>query len=118
MNKAARYGSIVYAKNTRKLAEFYTAFFGMNVTRETPEFIALEIEGFHIIIHTPPVQLSEQRLNTVKLFLTVDSLDQARETVSQYGGSAMDGEWSNPVFNVCNIMDPEGNHIQIREFKP
>ncbi|WP_237132724.1 hypothetical protein [Pseudohongiella sp. O18] len=43
--------------------------------------------------------------------------NKARETIAACGGSVMEGEWSNPVFKICNVKDPEGNHIQIREFK-
>ena len=118
MNGPARHGGIVYAKDIKRLSSFYMNFFGMNSVRETPDFIALEIEGFNIIVHKPPMELPEGRFNTVKLFLTVASLEHARETIAEYGGSAMAGEWSNPTFKVCNISDPEGNHIQIREFKP
>lgn len=118
MNGPARHGGIVYAKDIKSLSKFYIGFFGMNMVRETPEFIALEIEGFNIVIHKPPIEIPEGNFNTVKLFLTVDSLEHAREMIDQYGGTAMGGEWSNPIFKVCNITDPEGNHIQIREFKP
>ncbi|WP_237132349.1 hypothetical protein [Pseudohongiella sp. O18] len=45
-------------------------------------------------------------------------MNLARATVADYGGSVMEGEWGNPIFKVCNISDPEGNHIQIREFRP
>lgn len=116
MKGPARYGSILYARDIKRLANFYSAFFGMNIVRETPEFIALEVEGFNIIVHKPPIEMPEQNFNTVKLFFTVASLAEAKKSVADFGGKAMDGEWSNPVFKVCNIMDPEGNHIQLREF--
>jgi len=45
-------------------------------------------------------------------------MNLARATVADYGGSVMEGEWGNPIFKVCNICDPEGNHIQIRGFRP
>ncbi|HBX37963.1 MAG TPA: hypothetical protein DEG76_12010 [Pseudohongiella sp.] len=117
MNGPARHGCIVYARDVKKLSKFYIQYFGMNTVRETPEFVALETEGFNLIVHVPPIESFETKFSTVKLFLTVASLDKARETIAAYGGSVMEGEWSNPVFKVCNVEDPEGNHIQIREFK-
>jgi len=81
-------------------------YFGMNKLRETPEFIALETEGFNLTVHVSLIEILETNFNTVKLFLTVANLDRARETIAAYGGSAMEGEWSNPMFTVCNIKDP------------
>jgi catechol 2,3-dioxygenase-like lactoylglutathione lyase family enzyme len=118
MNGPARYGAIVYARDIQRLSSFYVDFFGMNLVRETPDFTALAIDGFNLIVHRPPIELREVNFNTVKLFLTVSSLEKARATVADYGGSAIEGEWGNPIFKVCNLTDPEGNHIQIREFRP
>ncbi|MCB1886378.1 MAG: hypothetical protein KDH20_02115 [Rhodocyclaceae bacterium] len=116
MKGPARYGAVVYARDVRRLADFYRQFFGMTVLRETPDLISLDKDGFNIVIHVPPVEMPEAGFSPVKLFLTVESLAQAREAVTRYGGSVMDGEWCNPVFRLCNIVDPEGNPIQIREF--
>ncbi|MEO1082501.1 MAG: VOC family protein [Pseudomonadota bacterium] len=116
MSGPARHGAIVYARDVRELAAFYQRFFGMTQTRETPEFIALDLEGLSVIVHEAPVEFPRKTINTVKLFLTVPSLKQAREQVVEEGGAALEGEWSNAFFRLCNIADPEGNHIQIREF--
>lgn len=116
MSGPAQFGAIVYAKNLRKLAGFYIDYFDMNLVRETGDFLSLEKNGINIIIHTPPIELSDSGFNRVKLFLTVDSLEKARNEVTRLGGTALEGEWANPLFRVCNIADPEGNHIQLREF--
>lgn len=112
----AKSGVIVYAKDVAQLARFYIEMFGMVMGRETAEFISLENEAMSLVIHVPPVTIPAANFNTVKLFMTVDSLEDARRAAIELGGEALPGEWANPVFKVCNIADPEGNHIQIREF--
>ena len=67
------------------------------------------------VVHVPPIKIPEENFNTVKIFLSVESHEEARDRVVKLGGEALEGEWSNPTFKVCNIADPEGNHIQIRE---
>ena len=116
MNGPAKYGAIVYSKDIKKLSEFYLNFFDMVLLRETAEFISIDYDGFNIIIHIPPIELLDHNFNSVKLFLTVDCLEEAKRRVISFGGEAFEGQWSNPMFKVCNIADPEGNHIQIREF--
>ena len=90
--------------------------FNMALLRETEDFISIGSEDFNIIIHVPPIEIPEHNFNTVKIFLTVESHEIARDKAINLGGEALEGEWSNPIFKVCNIADPEGNHIQIREF--
>jgi predicted enzyme related to lactoylglutathione lyase len=109
-------GVIIYARDFRKLSRFYIELFGMTVLRETEDFISIGSSAFNIVLHVPPIALPVPRFNAVKLFLTVESHEQARKKAIQLGGMALAGEWSNPIFKVCNIADPEGNQIQIREF--
>lgn len=118
MSKPAKSGVIVYSKNIKNLAAFYVEMFGMSMLRETDDFISIGGDGINLVIHVPPVEMPERNFNTVKLFLTVESHEDACKKVIKLGGKALVGEWSNPIFKVCNVVDPEGNHIQIREFKP
>lgn len=112
----AKHGVIVYSFDIKALTGFYTALFSMRVARETPELISLVKDSFNIVIHTPPFDMPKPHFNTVKLFMTVDNLAAARLKAQQLGGKVFDGEWSNSIFTVCNIADPDGNVIQLREF--
>ncbi|MGJ8680318.1 VOC family protein [Paraglaciecola sp.] len=116
MKGPAQFGVIVYSTDIKGLAEFYVAMFGMSIGREATEFISLSHDGFNLIIHVPPVEIPTNNFNTIKIFLTVDSLEQAKLKVIRLGGDTLEGEWGNPIFKVCNIADPQGNHIQLREF--
>jgi len=116
MKPSLRSGVIVYARDINKLSRFYIEMFGMVLQRETDEFISLSNGDLSVIIHRPPIELPEENFNTVKLFMTVDSHQVTKEKAVSLGGQAFEGEWANPIFKVCNIADPEGNHIQLREF--
>lgn len=116
MNGPAKHGAIVYSADIKALAGFYTALFTMQVARETPELISLIKDGFNIVIHTPPFDMPEPHFSAVKLFMTVNSLAAARLKARELGGKVFEGEWSNPIFTVCNIADSDGNVIQLRAF--
>lgn len=116
MSLPAKSGVIIYSKNIKTLSQFYRDMFDMDLLRETPDFISLGCNGFNIIIHVPPIEIPPNNFNTVKVFLTVDSHTEAMTRVVECGGEVLAGVWANPLFKVCNISDPEGNHIQIREF--
>ncbi|WP_147291832.1 hypothetical protein [Alteromonas aestuariivivens] len=88
----------------------------MKLLRETQDFVSLGNGEMNVVVHLPPVAIPEPQFNCVKMFITVENSLLAREKAVLLGGAAFDGEWSNPVFKVCNIADPEGNHIQLREF--
>ena len=117
MSGSAKFGAIVYAKNIQALSEFYMKMFGLSVLHETTELVSLGRDGFNIVVHTPPIEFPARNFNTVKVFVAVTSLEVSRRQAIELGGKALEGEWSNPIFKVCNISDPEGNHIQLREFK-
>ena len=116
MTAVARHGVLVYASDIQVLADFYQSLFKMRVVRQTDELISLMQDGFNIIIHLPPSEIPQKVFNSVKVFMTVDNLAQARAQAITLGGQVFDGEWANPIFKVCNIADSDGNVIQLREF--
>ncbi|WP_444897266.1 VOC family protein [Microbulbifer sp. SSSA005] len=116
MSGPAKFGVVVYANDINELSKFYINMFSLSVLHKTNELVSLGGEGFNIVVHTPPIELPEENFNTVKVFIAVQSLTKARHQAIELGGKSLDGEWSNPIFKACNIADPEGNHIQLREF--
>jgi predicted enzyme related to lactoylglutathione lyase len=111
-----RSGVIVYARDISTLSRFYLDVFDMLVLRETDEFVSIANQDLNLVIHKPPMDLPSMNFNTVKMFLTVSSLQETRKKAIELGGESLPGEWLNPIFRVCNIADSEGNHIQLREF--
>lgn len=116
MAGAAHHGAIIYSSNLKNLSAFYVQLFSMKVVRETADFISLDKDGFNLIIHIPPFAIPHSSVSAVKLFFAVTSINNAKSQAIELGGEALDGEWANPIFTVANIVDNEGNHIQIREF--
>ena len=117
MSGPAKFGTIVYAKNIQALSEFYIKMFGLSVLHETTELVSLGGDGFNIVVHIPPIEFPVRNFNTIKVFVVVTSLEVSRRQAIELGGKALEGEWSNSIFKACNIADPEGSHIQLREFK-
>ena len=117
MSGPAKFGAIVYAKNIQALSEFYMKMFGLSVLHETTELVSLGGDGFNIVVHTSPIDFPVRNFNTIKILVAVTSLEVSKHQAIELGGKALEGEWSNPIFKVSNIADPEGNHIQLREFK-
>lgn len=116
MSGPAQNGVLIYSNNLSKLAEFYEQLFDMHLVRKTSDFISLDKNGFSLIIHTPPFEITKVIFSPIKLFLTVTDMEKTREKAVVLDGQVFDGEWENPIFKVSNIADCDGNHIQIREF--
>jgi predicted enzyme related to lactoylglutathione lyase len=116
MNGPAKHGALVYSNDIKALSKFYVELFSMKVVRETIDLVSLVKDGFNIVIHNPPTTLPKSDFNTVKLFLTVDCLEDTKIKAEELGGQSFEGTWCNPMFSVCNIADFDGNHIQLREF--
>ncbi|WP_299939801.1 hypothetical protein [uncultured Microbulbifer sp.] len=116
MSTAPKSGVIVYSKKFKNLSNFYIVMFWVNLLRETKEFVSIGNDQLNIVVHAPPFEVSAHTLNTIKIFLTAECLNKARGKAEKLGGQALEGEWSNPLFKVCNMVDPDGNQIQLREF--
>lgn len=116
MSGPAKYGALVYSNDINALAKFYTELFAMQIVRQTTELVSLLKDGFNIVIHIPPATMPQPEFNSVKLFLTVDNIKTAQAKAVALGGQSLAGVWSNPLFSVANIVDPDGNHVQLREF--
>ncbi len=116
MTGPAHNGALIYSHRISELSRFYVQLFGMRVIKETTDLISLDRDGFNIVIHVPPFEMPENQFSAIKLFLSVPNIERAKEQAINLGGSALEGEWANPIFKVANIVDTDGNHIQIREF--
>ena len=85
MSGPAQHGVIIYANNPDTLARFYQQFLTMDIVRSSNDFIALAKPGLNIIIHVPPFDMPPERFNSVKLFTSVDHLQQAQQRLLELG---------------------------------
>lgn len=122
MQGPAQFGAILYASNTKTLADFYCQTFGFTSQHANSERHILRTQGMQLIIHQFPhfVTLGEQRAarkNTLKLFFTTDDIERCKATIERLGGQLLHGTWQGPGFTLANALDPEGNPFQLR-WKP
>lgn len=119
MQGPAEFGALLYASNTKKLAEFYCQTFGFTLLHATTERHILHKDGWQLIIHQFPdfVTRGDQRAarkNTLKLFFTTDNIDACKTSIARHGGQLLHGTWHGPGFTLGNALDPEGNPFQLR----
>ena len=118
----AKSGAFLYAHDVSVLVAFYSMLLGVKVVRQTPDFTILACEGLRLIVHElpdgidVPPSLEALRESAIKLFFSVESLAVANQRLIELWGKTMPEVWSNPLFSVCNAIDPEGNIFQLREF--
>ncbi|MEO0538929.1 MAG: VOC family protein [Cyanobacteria bacterium P01_A01_bin.123] len=117
---------VIYAKDYKKLAQFYSAVLQLEITEHDHEFILMASEGFELVILQAPASITQnisindpptRRENTpIKPVFFVNNLQTARNLAKDNGGFVNDADkaW---IFNqnlVCDGYDPEGNIFQLR----
>ncbi|MFK7954538.1 MAG: VOC family protein [Lysobacterales bacterium] len=125
MTGPARAGGLLYAKNLEQITGFYESILAMERLHADDQHVVLASEDFQLIVHAIPAHVAkhititippEHRETTpIKLFFTVSSIQDARETANALGGEVFEQSWDGPGFVVCNACDPEGNIFQVRE---
>jgi predicted enzyme related to lactoylglutathione lyase len=124
----ARAGAFVYAKNAERLAAFYETLLPMTRAHASAELIVLESPDFQLVVHAIPPHIAatvvvesppkRREQTAIKLFFTVSSIAEARNTAATIGGEVFLEQWQGPGFRACNASDPEGNVFQVRESAP
>jgi predicted enzyme related to lactoylglutathione lyase len=121
----AKSGLFLYAKNLKRLSEFYEAMLGMSRLHASEEMTVLQSQDVQLIVHqipshiasgitiTSPPELRED--SAMKFFFTVPSMDAVRSIAAELGGKVLDQVYQGAGFRVCNACDPEGNIFQVRE---
>lgn len=126
MTENARPGTVIFATDHRRLADFYAAVTKLSVQLADDSVVVLRCDAYELVIHRlagepapgdPPVPRQD---SYIKPFFPVASLESARERAAALGGrlEPADKEWSARGFRACEAVDPEGNVIQFREDGP
>ena len=123
-------GAVIFAKNVDKIAEFYRELFALSEKIHDAGKVVLESDHFSVVVHGIPEEISEKiaisvppelRENTsIKLYLPVISIAEARQKASKFGGGIKpeNKEWQAANFIACDGFDPEGNIFQVRQVAP
>ena len=121
-------GLFVYAKNLARVASFYESVLGLRRAHETPELVVLDADGFQLLVHAIPADVSATVSVTepptprdraaLKFFFTVPSIAAAKEQAQRLGGIVLEHQYQGQGFRVNNAVDPEGNIFHVRESAP
>lgn len=127
MSQPVLYGAVIFAKDYRALARFYRQVAELTETEVHKDYILLEAAGFQLVMHPIPERIAagitietppRPRSNAaIKLFLSVGSMEAARQKAKELGGElyGADKEWNFQGSKRCDGVDPEGNEFQLRE---
>lgn len=119
-------GLVVYAKDCKKLAEFYSTLLQLNVIESDAEFVLMELDGLELVIVQSPPTIAEKititnppnrRENTaIKPVFFIKNIQSIRELAQSHGGFVdhPQKEWEFRDSTVCDGYDPEGNVFQLR----
>jgi predicted enzyme related to lactoylglutathione lyase len=130
MESSIQTGAVVFVRDLQKMVDFYAEVIGLHRAREADDYALLEWGSYQLVVHKLPDHLagggfapSELVIRedcALKLVFFVDSLDDAREAAIRRGGLLHGGErvWEFDGTLVCDGCDPEGNVIQLRQYKP
>jgi predicted enzyme related to lactoylglutathione lyase len=117
----------LYALEVHRLAAFYQAVAGLEVTESEPGYVVVESAEIELaIVEIPPPLAAEvevlsppvRREDTpIKLAFFVPSIADARAKAPDFGGAVDPGEreWTFRAHRICDGTDPEGNVFQLRE---
>ena len=119
-------GLVVYAKDRKKLADFYSKTLQLNVVEKDDEFVLMESHGFELVILQAPTSIAEKitisdpptpRENTaIKPVFFIENIQATRGLAKNYGGfvNPSEKEWMFRGYTVCDGYDSEGNVFQLR----
>ena len=127
MTRRGLIGAVLYAKDLRRLVEFYSAVACLDVQSVQEGFAVLSGESSRLVIVRIPKHIAasidistppERREDTpVKLVFSVEDIAIVRNRAAERGGAiaAVEREWEFEGTKVCDGHDPEGNVFQVRQ---
>jgi predicted enzyme related to lactoylglutathione lyase len=118
---------VIFAVNVRNVADFYEAVLGLS-SKPSPgdskKDIRLGSDGQELLIHSIPPRISKGIILesppvpredcAIKPVFDVKSLPVALEQVSLFGGIVTKRTFATNGLTRHDIVDPEGNVVQLR----
>lgn len=124
--RAAFLSTVIYAKDIRRVAEFYRRTVPLAMIETDPGFMVLGGEGFEVTVVQIPEQLAQdiaiaappipREETPIKLSFLVENLDRVHQEAAAAGGSTkpVAEAWSWRGQLHLDGCDPEGNVVQFR----
>jgi predicted enzyme related to lactoylglutathione lyase len=122
-----RVSAVLFVKDLRKVAAFYSAALEMRVVTSDEHHWLLNCAGFDLVVHQIPKHIADtialERPPTprvsgaVRLDYPVRSIAESRRTARSLGGKIDDKPpgWADPSAKFFLGYDPEGNQFGVRE---
>lgn len=113
--------AVLFAKDLRKVASFYTRVFSAQVVHEDAHHADLDCGGFTLIVHQIPEHFAKNVVVTnpprrrengaVRLDFPIDDIAQSRSVARSLGGEIDDQPppWAGDDTGFRLGYDPEGN---------
>jgi predicted enzyme related to lactoylglutathione lyase len=120
---------ILFAKDARKVAQFYAEVLGADVSAEAEHHTALEVQGFRLVIHRIPGEYAKlvdvrnppvrREMGPIRLDFGVADVVEARKLAKNHGGQIDDQPppWAGTT-NFFLGSDPEGNVFGVSDANP
>ena len=110
--------AMIYVKDLKRMAEFYTSVLGMKPISETQSNAWVEFDS-GLALHVIPDEIAAQIVITsppevreetpIKLFFGVTNLEIERQRLEQLGALVIVRPWGG-----VDVVDPEGNVFQLQ----
>jgi len=118
---------VIFAVNVKAVAKFYEAVLDYSPTPkpgDSKSDIRLGSEGEELLIHSIPARIAKtividsppepREESAMKPVFDVDSISAALEQVSLLGGMVTERTFTLDGLTRHDIVDPEGNVVQLR----
>ncbi|WP_420334919.1 hypothetical protein [Roseibium sp.] len=118
-------GAVLYAKNLENLTQFYLQIGGQITDEGKGEFSAISNGGTELIILQTPSEVASQIViddppairsaTPLKPILETSSIEDVLHDIFKFGGRPVPGakRWKFRKYLVQDIVDPEGNVVQL-----
>ena len=125
--EAASVSAVLFVKDLKRVATFYTQALGMSCTLSDEHHFILNCRGFNLIVHQIPKHIADgvvlqqpphRRVEgALRLNFPVQSIAETRRLARSLGGKLdyTPPEWAEPSANVFLGYDPEGNVFKVSE---
>jgi predicted enzyme related to lactoylglutathione lyase len=115
---------VIFSVDVRRLADFYEAVLGVTPTNDGSGDIRLRSDREEVLVHSVPVSVAKtisiqsppvaRDSSPMKPVFDVDSLEAALEAVETNGGVSTGRTFSMDGLTRHDVLDPDGNIIQLR----
>lgn len=126
---SANVSAVLFAKDLRAIAAFYSTALGMTVVASDEYHCRLACHGFELVVHQIPKHIADgividrppkRRVSgAIRLDYPVRNIEESRRRAQSLGGGIDDAppQWADRTANFYFGYDPEGNQFGVAELE-